>query len=174
MTNHFHLLIEPKGEDNNVSLLVKLLGAKYVRYVNKNYKRSGTLWEGRFKSSLIDRELYFLTCLCYIEMNPVRAGIVNSPESYRWSSYRVRAFGEKNPIVDLDPWYDSLGYDSEERQIKYRQFFQSLMPESTLKLLREMVNRNGIVGSMNFKAQIEQRIQKEIIIRPIGRPKSKK
>ncbi|MDD2680194.1 MAG: transposase [Candidatus Omnitrophica bacterium] len=147
MTNHFHLLIEPR-EDNNVSLLIKLLGAKYVRYINKNYKRSGTLWEGRFKSSLIDKELYFLTCLRYIEMNPVRAGIVNSPESYYWSSYRVRAFGEKSPIVDLDPWYNSLGYDSKERQIKYRQFFQNLIPEATVKLLREMTNKNGIVGSM--------------------------
>ncbi|PIP19290.1 MAG: transposase, partial [Candidatus Omnitrophica bacterium CG23_combo_of_CG06-09_8_20_14_all_41_10] len=92
MANHFHLLIAPK-EKENVSLLMKLLGAKYVRYVNKAHKRSGTLWEGRFKCSLIDGDPYFLTCLRYIEMNPVRAGIVNAPELYHWSSYRVRAFG---------------------------------------------------------------------------------
>jgi len=174
MTNHFHLLIEPTKEVNNVSLLIKLLGAKYVRYINTKYKRSGTLWEGRFKSSLIDRELYFLSCLRYVEMNPVRAGLVSSPELYRWSSYRVRAFGEKNPIVDIDPWYDSLGCNSAERQVKYRQFFQSLMPESTLELLREMINKNGIAGSISFKAQIEQLTHQEIIIRPIGRPKGEK
>ena len=174
MTNHFHLLLEPKKEDNNVSLLIKLLGAKYVRYINKNYKRSGTLWEGRFKSSLIDKELYFLSCLRYIEMNPVRAGLVSSPELYRWSSYRVRAFGEQDPIVDLDSWYDSLGCNSGERQVKYRQFLQSIMPESTLKLLREMTNKNGIVGGIDFKAQIGQLVHREITIRPIGRPKGEK
>ena len=174
MTNHFHLLIEPKKEDNNVSLLMKLLGAKYVRYFNKNYKRSGTLWEGRFKCSLIDKESYFLACLHYIEMNPVRAGIVSSPECYRWSSCRVRALGERSPIVDLDPWYESLGSNPEERQIKYCQFFQSSIAESTLGLLREMTNKNGIVGGINFKTQIEQLVHKEILIRSIGRPKNEK
>ncbi len=174
MPNHFHLLVEPKKEENNVSLLIKLLGAKYVRYINKKYKRSGTLWEGRFKSSLIDKESYFLSCLRYIEMNPVRAGLGSSPELYRWSSYRVRAFGEKDPIVDLDSWYDSIGCNSGERQVKYRQFLQSLIPEPVLGFLREMTNKNGIVGDINFKAQIEKLIHKEIIIRSIGRPKNEK
>jgi len=174
MTNHFHLLIEPISKENNVSLLIKLLGAKYVRYINKNYERSGTLWQGRFKSSLIDKESYFLTCLRYIEMNPVRANIVSSPELYRWSSYRVRAFGEKSPILDLDQWYNDLGRNSEERQVKYRQFFQSSMPESTLELFRKMTNKNGIVGSIDFKAQIEQNLHREIILRPIGRPRNEK
>ncbi|MBU0503557.1 MAG: transposase, partial [Candidatus Omnitrophica bacterium] len=169
MPNHFHLLIEPK-EDNNVSLLIKLLGAKYVRYINKNYERSGTLWEGRFKCSLIDKELYFLTCLRYIEMNPVRAGIVNSPELYRWSSYRVRAVGERSFIVDMDHWYDNLGSNAEERQNKYRQFFQNSISDSALQLLREMTNKNGIVGSVNFKTRVEQFVHREIVIRSAGRP----
>lgn len=174
MPNHFHLLIEPKKESSNISLLIKLLGAKYVHYVNRKYKRSGTLWEGRFKSSLIDRESYFLSCLRYIEMNPVRAGLVSTPELYRWSSYRVRALGEKSSILDLDPWYDSLGCNSLERQIKYCQFFQSLMPETTLELFREMINKNGIAGSSAFKAQVEQLTHQETIIRPIGRPRAGK
>jgi len=174
MPNHFHLLIEPRNESNNVSLLIKLLGAKYVHYVNRKYKRSGTLWEGRFKSSLIDRELYFLSCIRYIEMNPVRAGIVNTPEVYRWSSYRARAFGEKDAIADLDPWYESLGSSPETRQIKYRQFFYSIIPEYEAGLLREMINKNGIVGSIDFKTQIEQLTRQEITIRPIGRPRAEK
>ena len=123
MPNHFHLLIEPK-EKEHVSLLMKLLGVKYVRYVNDVYKRTGTLWEGRFKCSLIDKELYFLACLRYIEMNPVRAGLSNAPELYRWSSYRVKASGEESPIVDLDHWYESLGNNPQERQIAYRRFFE--------------------------------------------------
>jgi len=174
MTNHFHLLIEPKGREDNVSLLVKLLGARYVRYVNKKYNRPGTLWEGRFKSSLIDRESYFLACLYYIEMNPVRAGMVRLPEFYNWSSYRIRAFGEKSSILDLDHWYNSLGVNSEDRQAKYRQFFKDTVPKSKLDLLREMTNKNGVAGSLTFKAQVEQAIHKKIIIRPIGRPKKEK
>jgi len=174
MTNHFHLLIEPKERDDNVSLLIKLLGSRYVRYVNKNYNRSGTLWEGRFKSSLIDRESYFLTCLHYIEMNPVRAGIVVSPELYRWSSYRVRAFGEKSPILDLDYWYNNLDFNPEERQAKYRHFFRHVIPRPKLDILREMTNKNGIIGSVAFKEQIEQVTHKKIVIRPVGRPRKEK
>ena len=170
MTNHFHLLIEPKEKDN-ISLLMKLLGAKYVRYVNKTHKRTGTLWEGRFKCSLIDKELYFLACLHYIEMNPLRAGIVNLPELYSWSSYSFRAFAEKSPVLDLDPWYNSLGFNEQERQLRYRRFFQNAIPDSTLKLIREMTHRGGIVGNINFREQIEKILHREIIIRPPGRPK---
>ncbi len=170
MTNHFHLLIEPE-EKENVSLLMKLLGAKYVRYVNKTHKRTGTLWEGRFKCSLIDKEPYFLACLHYIEMNPLRAGITNSPELYRWSSYRVRAHGEKSSILDLDPWYNSLGADSQERQVRYRQLFQNTIPDSTWELIREMTNKGGIIGSVNFKEQIEKILHRKIIIRAPGRPR---
>jgi putative transposase len=174
MANHFHLLIEPVQEKENISLLIKLLGAKYVRYFNKKYKRSGTLWEGRFRGSLVDKEAYFLACFRYIEMNPVRANISRYPELYPWSSYRFRAFGEKSGILDLDPWYNSLGYNLEERQVRYRQLFQGLFPESTLKLIREMTNKNGIVGGIDFKAHIELLACRDIIIRPVGRPRSEK
>jgi len=170
MTNHFHLLIQPK-EKNNISLLMKLLGAKYVRYVNKTYKRTGTLWEGRFKCCLIDEELYFLACLHYIEMNPVRAGIVNSPELYPWSSYRFRAFGEKNSILDAGAWYNSLGSNAQERQIRYRKFFQNFIPESTTTLIREMTNKGGMIGSALFKEKIQETTGREIIFRRPGRPK---
>jgi putative transposase len=170
MPNHFHLLIQPKEKDN-VSLLIKLLGAKYVHYVNRVYGRTGTLWEGRFKCSLIDGEQYFLSCLRYIEMNPLRAGIVNSPELYRWSSYRFRAFGEKNSILDFDPWYNSLGSNAQERQLSYCRFFQNSLPEPTWKLIREMTNKGGIVGSSTFKEYIEGILEREIVFRSQGRPK---
>ena len=104
-------------------------------------------------------------------MNPVRAGIVTSPELYRWSSYRVRAFGEKSPILDLDPWYNSLAENETRRQLKYREFFQNLAPESTCKLIREMTKRDGIVGGEGFKELIEKLTHKEIIFRSPGRPK---
>lgn len=170
MKNHFHLLIEPKEKDN-ISLLMKLLGAKYVHYINRTYKRTGTLWEGRYRCSMIDRELYFLTCLRYIEMNPVRAGIVSLPELYRWSSYRVRAFGENNQIIDLDPWYKGLGKDAQERQFIYRKFFRNSLPDSNLDLIREKTNRNRIIGDTYFTEQIEKIIGRKVIIREPGRPR---
>ncbi|MCM8797153.1 MAG: transposase [Candidatus Omnitrophica bacterium] len=172
MPNHFHLLVEPKEKDN-ISWLMKLLGGKYVRYFNNAYKRTGTLWEGRFKSSLIDKELYFLACLHYIEMNPVRKGIVNSPEFYPWSSYRVRAFGEKNSIIDLDLWYNALGNNETERQMKYRNFFQHFRPEIPYTLIRNMTKRNGIVGGNDFRESIEKLTHREIIFRLPGRPRIK-
>ena len=170
MTNHFHMLIEPK-EKENASLLMKFLGAKYVRYMNKFHSRSGTLWEGRFKSSLIDEEMYFLSCLRYIEMNPVRAGIVTSPELYRWSSYRFRAFGEKSYILDLDSWYNSLGYDSKERQFSYRSFFREEIPRPVINLIREMTNKGNIVGGREFRELVEKMTRQDIVIRPPGRPR---
>jgi putative transposase len=92
MTNHVHLLLTPSSE-TALSRLFQYLGRLYVRYFNFAYARSGTLFEGRFKSSLVQQERYFLTCLRYIELNPVRAGMVTDPGDYCWSSYRMHAFG---------------------------------------------------------------------------------
>jgi len=170
MVNHFHLLLEPKDK-KCISSLMKLVGAKYVYYVNKFYMRTGTLWEGRFKGCFVDRESYFLSCLRYIEMNPVRAGIVSSPELYRWSSYRVRAFGEKSKIVDLDPWYLSLGAVEKTRQLSYRHLFQEAAAERREGLIKEMTAKNGIVGSAEFKKTIDRLTGQEIIFRKPGRPK---
>jgi len=171
MPNHVHLMIQPKEKDN-VSLLMKLLAAKYAHYINKAHSRTGTLWEGRFKCCLIGEELYFLTCLYYIETNPVRAGIVGSPELYQWSSYRAKAFGEKNSIIDLSDWYLGLGPDAPTRQIRYRQFFQNFKPDSTTSLIREMTNKGAVVGSASFKEEIERKTGRKLAIRQPGRPKT--
>ena len=169
MANHFHLLIEPKQKDN-VSLLMKLLGGKYVRYINKAYGRSGTLWEGRFKCSLIDEESYLSACLRYVEMNPVRAGIVSAPELYRWSSYRFRALGGQSKILDFDSFYNDLGSNLEERRLNYRSLFLNTFSESTCEAIREMTDKGGFVGDINFKNQLEKTLSRKIIIRHPGRP----
>jgi putative transposase len=149
---------------------MKLLGGKYVRYINKFYNRTGTLWEGRFKCSLIDEKSYFLACLHYIETNPVRAGLVGAPELYRWSSYRFRAFGDKSKVLDLGPFYKDLGTDPEERKRSYQSFFRNTLPESTCEIIREMTNRGGFVGDADFKSQLEEALCRKIIIRKPGRP----
>lgn len=125
MPNHFHLLMSPL-QNNSISNFMKFAGVKHVRYTNKRYNRTGTLWEGRFRSSFIDDERYFTTCLLYIELNPVRAKLVKRPESYLWSSYSYRAFGNKETLVTLDPWYKSLGESQLERQRSYRKLLTTL------------------------------------------------
>lgn len=101
MTNHIHLLLTSESEES-VSRLIQGIGRKYVRYINEVYRRSGTLWEGRFKSALIDSDRYLLTCSRYIELNPARAGMVNRPAEYRWSSYHVNGLGRDRGWIDRD------------------------------------------------------------------------
>jgi putative transposase len=115
MTNHVHLLITPH-EEQSLSKALQMLGRYYVQYFNHNYRRTGTLWEGRYKATLIDTEAYLLTCMRYIELNPVRAGIVAHPSEYPWLSYGYNALGESNNLVTPHPEYQHLGKNDEERR----------------------------------------------------------
>jgi putative transposase len=102
MTNHVHMLVTPMAE-YAVSEMMQSLGRRYVRYINKTYKRTGTLWEGRFKASLIDSEQYLLSCIRYIELNPVRASMVEHPGEYQWSSYPINAQNQKSKLIESHP-----------------------------------------------------------------------
>lgn len=113
MNNHVYLLLTLKNLDSP-SLMMKHLGQSYVQYINKTYRRSRTLWEGRFRSSLIQEETYIFTCSRYIELNPVRAGMVNDPGDYPWSSYRKNALGEENPLLTPHYLYTQLGPTSDQ------------------------------------------------------------
>ena len=108
MTNHVHLLLTPARADS-AGLLMKHLGQRYVQYINRAYRRSGTLWEGRFRSCLTQSEEYVLACYRYIELNPVRAGMVLKPEDYRWSSYHVNGLGKPNALIAPHDEYRRLG-----------------------------------------------------------------
>ena len=132
MTNHVHLLLTPE-ESDGVSRLLQSLGRYYVRYVNHTHGRSGTLWEGRYKSTLVDSEKYFLTVSRYIELNPVRAQMVGHPAEYPWSSYQKNAIGKVVELITPHPCYRSLGKTDEERQIAYEALFESQIPDYTLK-----------------------------------------
>jgi len=115
MTNHVHLLVTPQLK-GGVSKMMQFLGGRYVPYFNYVYKRSGTLWEGRFKSCLVDSEEYLLKCYRYIEMNPVRAGMVKKPSDYRWSSYAINALGSESDLAKPHPVYLALGKNNLDRQ----------------------------------------------------------
>ena len=155
MTNHVHLLLTPEEEGNGVSRLMQSLGRYYVRYINQTHGRTGTLWQGRFKSTLVDSERYFLTVSRYIELNPVRANMVGYPVEYPWSSYQKNAVGK--PIELLTPHfcYQSLGKTDEERQKAYRGLFDEIIPEHTLEEIRDALNKAWVLGDDRFKKQIE-------------------
>lgn len=153
MTNHVHLLVSPSDE-MGVSRTMQALGRKYVRYFNFTYGRTGTLWEGRYKSTLVDTENYLLTVYRYIELNPVRAGMVLHASDYPWSSYRANAQGTAIKLLSRHPAYLQLGKTGVERQSVYRSLFRGRMAERDLTAIREATNKSWPLGSKNFKAEI--------------------
>ncbi|MEO0443276.1 MAG: transposase [Pseudomonadota bacterium] len=161
MTNHVHLLATPKDQ-HGISKMMQSLGRRYVGYVNKAYRRTGTLWEGRYKSTLVDSEDYLLTVIRYIELNPVRAGMVEHPSEYPWSSYRSNAMGEKIELLSPHSLYQSLGKTAEDRQQSYRVLFRGRIAERTLKEIREATNKAWVLGSDRFKEEIEQAANRRV------------
>ena len=155
MTNHIHLLLTPK-DGNGVSRLIQTLSSYYVRYINKTYQRTGSLWEGRYKSSLVDSEHYFLLVSRYIELNPVRAGMVKHPAEYPWSSYQKNALGKPIKLVTPHACYKALGNTVKERQQRYESLFVNHIPNYTLNEIRDAVNKAWVLGDERFIQQIEQ------------------
>jgi putative transposase len=145
MTNHVHLLLTPEATDS-CALLMKNLGQRYVQIVNRRLERSGTLWEGRFKSCLVDSETYALACYRYIELNPVRAGIVDAPEKYRWSSYPANAEGKTDSLLKPHPAYDALAADGGKRLEAYRALCESAPSEPIVEEIRKATRIGCIAG----------------------------
>ena len=169
MTNHVHLLITPKEEDS-AALLMKNLGQRYVQYINRTYQRSGTLWEGRFKSCLTQDEIYVLTCYRYIELNPVRANMVSHPGEYRWSSYRTNGEGEHDPLLTPHSNYLRLGQTESERQAVYRALFEAHIEPEQLNEIRHATNGNYVLGNSRFQEEIADMLKRRVTSGKNGRP----
>lgn len=155
MTNHVHILVTPQG-DAAVSRMMQYLGRLYVRYFNQVHSRSGTLWEGRFRSCLVDTEHYFLTCHKYIELNPVRAGMVANPETYHWTSYHANALGVRSKLRTPHLVYLGLGSTEAERLVAYRNLFEKGLSGRELRKIRHATNQCLVLGSDHFKTEIER------------------
>lgn len=155
MTNHVHLLMTPETE-KGVSQLMQALGRYYVMYINKTYQRSGTLWEGRYKSTLVDSDNYFLLVSRYIELNPVRAGMVSHPAEYPWSSYRGNALETNIELLTEHGCYQTPGETASKRQVAYRALFDHGIDDLTLEEIRDATNKAWVLGENRFKQQIEQ------------------
>jgi len=155
MTNHTHLLLTPSDEDG-ISRLMQYLGRNYVRNFNQRYSRSGTLFDGRFKSCLVQNSRYVLTCLRYIELNPVRAGLVTDPADYPWSSYCSHALGVSVSMQSIHESYLSLGSNSLSRQRTYRELIKESIEIELIAKIRHCANTGLILGSELFREQVEQ------------------
>ncbi len=173
MTNHVHLIVDPGNEVENLALLLKRVSGRQTRYVNKLEGRSGTLWEGRYKSSPIKDDEYLLACCRYVELNPVRAGIVDAPENYKWSSYKYKVGIERFDWLDVDPYYKSLGKTEKEREERYEKFVKESGLRGEWELIREAVQRGQLTGSNRFIEEIAKKIGRRIERRGQGRPKKK-
>ena len=169
MTNHVHLLATPEQTDG-VSLLMKHLNQRYAQHVNRRYARSGTLWEGRFRSSLVDSAAYALICQRYIELNPVRARMVQHPAHYPWSSYRVNALGDPSDLVVARAEYLSLGNSDSERRVHYAQLFEDAIGERDLARIRDAVNGGFALGCDAFIEEMEERLHRRARRGKPGRP----
>lgn len=170
MTNHVHLLVTG-ATHGAVSQMMQALGRRYVRYINGVYRRSGTLWEGRFKSSLIDTERYLLTCYRYIEFNPLRARMVASAEDYRWSSYRHNALGQTDILIRPHDVYDALGQTRDERAAAYRELCRATISTEEIASIRAHIEQERALGDPRFQNEIEAALARCVRVRGPGRPR---
>lgn len=173
MTNHVHLLLSPQ-ESGAVGRMMQTVGRRYVRYINDSLGRTGTLWEGRYKSCLVDSERYVLTCYRYIELNPVRAAMVAHPGEYRWSSYGHNAMEPRDPLISPHPTYMQIDRDEVRRRACYRNLVASGLSDDELQAIRIYVTRQRALGSNRFQAQVEQQLQRRANLGEPGRPRKQK
>jgi putative transposase len=169
MTNHIHLLLTPYAGDA-ISRPFQECGRQYVGYIHHTYRRRGTLWEGRHKGIIVESTAYLLTCMRYIEQNPVRAGIVARPEDYRWSSYAANALGEDNCVISPHDEYVHLGQTLPQRREAYRALCAAELTAEALERIRNCTQSGTPMGSEQFKAQREHTLRRKVGSEGRGRP----
>ncbi len=169
MTNHVHLLVTPEAAES-LPRAMQSLGRRYVRYVNTARRRTGTLWEGRYRAAPIDSEAHFLACCRYIELNPVRAHLVDHPRRYRWSSYRAHAEGAADPVLSEHPLYRALGRSAAARQEAYRALFRDALGDDFVAALRDATNGGWALGDAAFARKIAAASGRRSLPGTPGRP----
>jgi putative transposase len=169
MTNHIHILATPRKRDS-VSRMMQYVGRRYVPYVNDTYGTSGSIWEGRFKASLIQAERYLLACMRYIELNPVRANMTAGPGQYRWSSYRANAQGKADELITPHALYVALGRSRASRIEAYRALFKAHVDDNELKDIRAAWQTGTPLGNDYFREKIERKLGSKVGQSRRGRP----
>jgi putative transposase len=169
MTNHVHLLLTPSRAALVPRLMISL-GRRYVQYINTTYRRTGTLWDSRYKSSLIQAETYLLSCMRYIELNPVRAAMVDDPAHYRWTSYRANALGQASDLLVPHAVFLGLGRSDAARRQAYRALFRPHLEQAAIDDIRLALNQSQPLGDSRFHGMIELVMGERRQARPRGRP----
>lgn len=170
MNNHYHLILEPT-RPNTLSKIIQSITLSYLRLHHKKYGSSGHLWQGRFKNPVIQADEYLMECLRYVELNPVRARMVKTPDEYVFSSFAFHAKGKNSyHLLDQDPMYQSLGRDDEERQMSYRKFASSEQSDQILQKIRKSIESGFAVATDHFIREIKEKLALAKP-RPRGRPR---
>ena len=167
MTNHVHLLVTPATQ-SGVGQMMQAIGRRYVRHFNDTQGRTGALWEGRYRATVVESARYLLACMRYIELNPVRANLARTPGDYRWSSYRCNAHGQPDPLVVAHDEYQALGRDAEARTRAYRQLFAVDAEDAHYDDIRRATHKAWALGSDGFIAELERQCGRRPSARPRG------
>lgn len=169
MTNHIHILATPHDKDG-ITRMMQYVGRHFVPYINHTYGSSGSIWEGRYKASLIHDEGYLLTCMRYIELNPVRANMVRSPALYRWSSYRCNGQGRDDALVMPHSIYMTLGRTKASRQEAYKALFKAHLEQGDLNDIRSAWQTGTPLGNGDFRQKVEAKLKCKVGQARRGRP----
>ncbi|MDH3636618.1 MAG: transposase [Gammaproteobacteria bacterium] len=170
MPNHVHILATP-GDTDSISRTTQSIGRNYVQYFNEYFDMSGTLWEGRYRATVIDSKTYLLTCSRYIELNPVRGGLVKKPVDYRWSSYAHNALGKADAMISAHGEYLKLGNNDKERAKAYRALFKQKLSSQTVQTITETALKGWVLGDDKFARKIEKLSGRRASRLPKGRPR---
>ena len=172
MRNHVHLLLTPPSGDQ-LARLMQDLGRRYVRYINDKYARTGTLWAGRYKASLVDAVRYLLKCMAFIESNPLRSGLVGELSAYPYSSLARNALGHRDCVITPHRCYQGLGATEADRQRAYRQIVESSLKECQIRQIQEALKRQLVLGSEQFKREIQRLTHQRTRPGRPGRPRER-
>lgn len=169
MTNHIHLVIEPTEGGGGLAEVMKGINLSYAQSYKGKYKHIGHFWQDRFKSIIVSKDNYLLACGSYVELNPVRARMVEDPKEYKWSSYNTYAYGKKDSLVEEHPIYRNLSEEEKERRKKYREFIKQMQKEK--QAMKGEMDKRTIYGNAEFTEKIKEGYKVAEVIKPRGRPK---
>lgn len=158
MPDHVHMVVTP-GAEFGVSNMMQSLTRRYIRYVKATYQGNESPWRKSYKSSLIDSRNYLFACMCYVEVNPVRAKIVDVPSEYKWSSYHANAYNKDPGTVNHHPMYSELGRDNESRCEAYFRLFCSRVEVGSVHTIRNALHQELVLGTTEFKDRLDQMIK---------------
>lgn len=169
MPTHLHLLLSP-ADETGLARMMQWIGRHYVPYFNRKYHREGTLWKGRFKATIIESDPYFMVCSRYIELNPVRSGLVAEPSEYRWSSYLHHIGARQDPVIVDHPKYWALGNTPFEREAAYKELIGQSLKDGEIEQIREATAKGWVLGSTMFKTALEKKTSRRLSPAKKGRP----